>query len=109
MQHHWRNNTANGVFMRSLATPPAKHNTALRAHTGVNTATGRLNNITGISNTATGVSALQNNTTGDFNTAIGVGALFFNTTGNNNTALGVGAGNFTTANDVICIRIAVQT
>ena len=50
-----------------------------------------MNNTTGHSNTATGLSALGDNTTGSFNTAGGANALLSNTTGGNNTAIGFNA------------------
>src|SRR5205823_357590 len=45
-------------------------------------------NTTGISNTASGESALSHNTTGNDNTGMGVAALSRNTTGGDNTATG---------------------
>ena len=60
-----------------------------------------VNNITGNSNTASGVYALNKNTTGDYNVAVGEYALNANTTGSNNTGIGKGAdvtsGDFTNA------------
>lgn len=47
--------------------------------------------MTGISNTALGVSVLNANTSGTANTGAGASALFNNTTGYDNTALGYGA------------------
>jgi hypothetical protein len=47
--------------------------------------------MTGSSNTAAGVQALQSDTTGGNNTAIGAGALASNSTGGDNTAIGLSA------------------
>ncbi len=69
------------VFKRSIATPPARKNTA----TGFQALQ---QNTTGTHNTATGESALKNNTTSNNSTADGFQALFHNTTGANNTAIG---------------------
>jgi hypothetical protein len=45
-------------------------------------------NITGGSNSALGVSALEKNVNGAYNTAVGVSALASNVSGSNNTAIG---------------------
>jgi hypothetical protein len=45
--------------------------------------------MTGTSNTASGLSALQANTTGDWNTGVGGGALEENTEGHSNAAVGL--------------------
>ena len=92
-------NTALGLFSLRINTT-GSFNTAtgagtLLSNTGSdNTATGAgalLSNTSGVSNTATGESALFFNTTGTNNTADGSGALLKNTTGTDNTALGLDA------------------
>jgi trimeric autotransporter adhesin len=67
-------------------------------------------NISGDSNTAIGLGALENNSSGNFNTAIGTGALANNTKGTGNTASGLEAlyfnttGNGNTANGITALE-----
>src|SRR5580704_108769 len=66
--------------------------------------------MTGGSNTASGLGALENNSTGSFNTAIGTGALANNSKGTGNTASGLEAlyfnttGNGNTANGITALE-----
>ena len=66
--------------------------------------------MTGASNTATGVTALQSNTTGSSDTASGVNALKSNTTGEDNTATGAyvlsynTTGSFNTASGAVVLN-----